>query len=86
MSHQSEDQNRLSINSNTGVVSFNGKLYKNPRTLEAENDNLFHRPIPLELFKTIDFSQIESVHILTEGYQLAVKPVGWTTVFFRKVA
>lgn len=86
MSSQLEDPNSLLIDANTGVALFNGKTYDRPCTLDAENGSIFHRPISLELFKRIDFSEIRRVSTISNGTGLAVEPAGWNTVFFRVVA
>ena len=77
-----DDGNNLIIDTNTGCALFNGKAFGRPCTHEGT----FMRAIPLELFRTIDFSQIRRVNTISNGTGLAVEPAGWNTVFFRALA
>jgi len=79
------DETVVVIDSSTGRATVNGTTYHKPCTLEAENGRLFQKPIPLELFQTIDFSRIEKVEFLTGGEYLGISPISWNNVFMEKM-
>ncbi len=84
-SYTRDDGRVVFIDSSAGIATVNGVTYHKPCTLEAENGELVKKPIPLELFQTIDFSRIEKVHIFLGGEHLGISPITWTHVVMEKL-
>ncbi len=79
------DETVVVIDSSTGKATVNGMTYHKPCTLEAENGSLFLKPIPLELFQSIDFSRIEKAELLRDGQYLGILPTSWTYMFMENM-
>lgn len=79
--HATPDEKNLLINTDTGKAMYDGKRFHEPYTLDAIDSDFNVVPIPLAVFRTIDFSRLERVALLASGTGLALVPVGYQAVF-----
>jgi hypothetical protein len=71
------------IDADAGTATFKGETFHRPCTLETGNAGSFMKPVPLDLFSSIDFSRIEKVDTVgTSG--LGIYPCSWACVFLEK--
>jgi hypothetical protein len=76
------DGKTMKIDTRTGTVVLGNVIFHAPSTLESEDCFMTYTPVPLNRFRTVDFSRVVRWQLLDEGRCLAIDPAGWNCVFF----
>jgi hypothetical protein len=82
-------EDTLFVDTSSGIATYRGVSYHHSCTLETANGEPSMKPIPPDLFISIDFSRVLKVDIITthlgDGEWLAIDLTAWNAVFLKRV-
>lgn len=81
--HALDNEKNLLVDTDYRTALYDGQLYRDPYAL---NDEMDPTPISRNVFRTMDFSEIDRASLLDNNRLLVIVPVGGNAVFMSRNA